>query len=47
MVDCLGNEGGNVAIPLGPFVYWSVVLDGSELPVLFLNKEEVGGIGAP
>ncbi len=46
-IDCLGNKGGDVAIPLGPFIYWSIILDGSELPILFLDEEEVGGIGTP
>src|SRR5258708_34166771 len=47
MVNCLGNKGGDVAIPFGPLVYWIVVLDGSEFPVFLLDKEEVRSIGAP
>ncbi len=46
-IDCLRNKGRNIAVPLGPFIHWSIVLDGSELPILFLDEEEVGGIGAP
>ena len=46
-VNCLGNEGGDVTIPFGPLVYWTVVLDGSEFPVFLFDEEEVRSIGAP
>src|SRR5258708_20115773 len=46
-VDRLGNEGGDVVVPFGPFIYWTIVLDGLELPVLFFDKEEICSVGAP
>ena len=46
-VDSLENKGGNVAVPFGPFVYWSIILDRSEFPIFLLDKEEICGIGAP
>src|SRR5260370_25642239 len=46
-VACLGNEMGNVAFSFGPFIYRSVVLDGSELSIFLLYEKEVGGVGAP
>ncbi len=47
MIDGLRDEGGDVAIPLRPFVYWSIILYRSELAILFLDKEEVCCVGAP
>ena len=46
-VDCLRNKRGYVAVPFGPFIHRSVVLDGSELPIFFLDEEEICGIGTP
>jgi hypothetical protein len=47
VVDGLGNQGGDIAVSLCSFIDGSVVLDWAKFSVLFLNKEEVGGIGAP
>ncbi len=47
MVDGLGNEGGDVAVPLCPLVYWMIVLHGLELAVLLFDEEEVCCIGTP
>ena len=46
-VDRLRNEGRDVAIPLGPFVYRAVVLDGSEFSIFLFDEEEICGIGTP
>src|SRR5712675_1706828 len=41
----LGNQREWVRISNGPLVQTSVVLDGSEFSVLFLNEEEGGSVG--
>src|SRR5258707_8726953 len=46
-INCLGNKGGDITIPLGPLVYRLIVLDGLELSIFLLDEEEVGGVGTP
>jgi len=43
----LGNKWGDVAVLLGPTVDWAVVLDWAELAILFLDEEEIHGVGTP
>ncbi len=43
----LGNEWGDVVVLLGPAVDRAVVLNWAELAILFLDEEEICGIGAP
>jgi len=46
-VDHLRNEGRDVTIPLGPLVYRTIILDGSEFSVFLFNEEEICSIGTP
>ena len=39
-VDSLGNERGDIAVFLSPFIHGSVVLDQVKLPILLFYKEE-------
>ena len=43
----LRDEWGDIAVLLGPMVDWVVVLNWAELAILFLDEEEICGIGAP
>jgi len=43
----LRDEGGDIAVSLGPLVDGAVVLDGSKLSIFLFDKKEVCGIGAP
>jgi hypothetical protein len=45
-VDNLGNERRDVSIADSPFIEGPIVLDGAQLAILFLYKEEVGCIRA-
>ena len=47
MVDSLRYEGGYITILLGPTVNRAVVLNWTELSVLLLDEEEIGGVRAP
>jgi len=40
----LGNQRERVRVSNGPLIQTSVVLDGSEFSILFLNEEEGGGV---
>ncbi len=47
MIDGLGNEGGDVAISLCPFIDWAIVLYGSQLAIFLFDEKEVCCIWAP
>jgi hypothetical protein len=43
-IDQLGDEWQGITVLYGPFIYFSVVLDRSQLAVFLFDKEEGGGI---
>jgi hypothetical protein len=47
VVDCLRDQGRNIAISFCPFVHRSVVLYRAQFSILPFDEEKVGGIGAP
>jgi hypothetical protein len=46
-VDCLWDEGGDVAVLLGPLIDRAIVLYRPQLSILLLDKKEVSGVWAP